>query len=176
MEHGTTCCRASSLIDFLSNFLYIYIFFCRTVFSPKTFLLLPFMFTGRVHWEFTAAIPAANVGTSLSMVLSVLLLCPLTELSTWRQAVIKILIASAILRGTVITSTKERCTWDSGSATAPHMEMLMATQDTTQCPVCLLKRFLKLKLKREFKSKSPKWEATKKKNVWREWVISTPTW
>ena len=33
MEHGTTCCRASSLIDFLSNFLY---FFCfRTVFSPK---------------------------------------------------------------------------------------------------------------------------------------------
>ena len=100
-----------------------------------------------------AAITAANVGTSLSMALNVLLLCRLTELSSWRQAVIKISIVSAILRGTVITSTKERCAWDSGSATAPHLEMLMATQDTTQCPVCLLKRFLKLKLKRDFRLK-----------------------
>ena len=87
------------------------------------------------------------------MVLSVLLLCPLTELCSWRQAVIKIYIVSAILRGTVIISTKERCVWDSGSATAPHMEMLMATQDSTQFPVCLLKRFLKLKLKRDFRLK-----------------------
>ena len=93
---------------------------------------------------------AANVGTSLSMALNVLLLCPLTELSTWRRAVIKISIASAILRGTVITSTKERCAWDSGSATAPRMDMLMGTQDTSQCPVYLLKKFLKLKLKRDF--------------------------
>ena len=143
------CCLASSLSDFLSNFC----IFCRTVFSPKTFLILPFMFTGRVHWEFTTAIAAANVGTLLSMVLSVLLLCPLTELCSWRQAVIKIYIVSAILRGTVIISTKERCVWDSGSATAPHMEMLMATQDSTQFPVCLLKRFLKLKLKRDFRLK-----------------------
>ena len=96
---------------------------------------------------------AANVGTLPSMALSVLLLCRLTELSTWRQAVIKISIASAILRGTVITSTKERCGWDSGSGTAPHMEMLMATQDTSQCPVFLLKRFLKLKFKSDFRLK-----------------------
>ena len=96
---------------------------------------------------------AANVGTLPSMALSVLLLCRLTELSTWRQAVIKISIASAILRGTVITSTKERCAWDSGSAIAPDMETLMGTLDGSQCPVCLLKKFLKLKLKRDFRLK-----------------------
>ena len=96
---------------------------------------------------------AANVGTSLSMALNVLLLCPLTALSTCRQAVIKISFASAILRGTVITSTEERCAWDSGSATAPHMETLMVTQDGIQCPVYLLKKSLKLKLKSDFRLK-----------------------
>ena len=96
---------------------------------------------------------AANVGTSLSMALSVLLLCPLTELSSCRQAVIKISFASAILRGTVIISTKERCASDSASATALHMETLMATQDGIQCPVYLLKKFLKLKLKSDFRLK-----------------------
>ena len=126
--------------------------FCRIVFSPKTSLILPFMFSGRVHWEFNTAIAAANVGTSLSMALSVLLLCPLTELSTCRQAVIKISIASAVLRGTVITSTRERCAWDSGSAIAlPLGTTLMATLDGIQCLVYLLKKFLKLKLKMDLK-------------------------
>ena len=96
---------------------------------------------------------AANVGTLPSMALSVLLLCRLTELSTWRQAVIKISIASAIMRDTVITSIKERYVWDSGSAIAPDMETLIATQDGSQCPVYLLKKFLKLKLKRDFRLK-----------------------
>ena len=131
----------------------LFVFFCRTVFSPKTFLILPFMFTGRVHWEFTAAIAAANVGTSLSMALSVLLLCPLTEWSTCRQAVIKISIEYAILRGTVITFIKERCAWDSGSAIAPDMETLMGTLDGSQCPGYLLRKFLKLKLKRDVRWK-----------------------
>ena len=81
------------------------------------------------------------------MARSVLLLCPLTELTSCRQAVIKVIIASAILRGTVITSTKGRCAWDSGSAIASPLETLMATQDGIQCPVYLMKKFLKLKLK-----------------------------
>ena len=134
--------------------------FCRTVFSPKTFLILPFMFTGRVHWEFSTAIAAANVGTSHSMALSVLLLCPLTELSSCRQSVRNI-IASTILRGTVITSTKERCAWDSASAIAPDMETLMGTLDGSQCLGYLLKKFLKLKLKSDFRLKRPM----------RSWVI-----
>ena len=81
------------------------------------------------------------------MALSVLVPCLLTELSTWLTAVAKISIASAILRDTVTTSTKERCAWDSGSAIAPHMETLMGTQDGIQYPGSLLKKFLKRKLK-----------------------------
>ena len=128
--------------------------FDRTVSLQKTFLILLFMFTGRVHREFTAAVTAANVGTSLSMALSVLVPCPLTELSTWLTAVAKISIASAILRDTVTTSSEERCAWDSGSAIAPHMETLrMGTQDTSQCPGSLSKKFLKLKFKGNFRSK-----------------------
>ena len=118
-----------------------------------TFLILLFMFTGLVHWEFTATVTAANVGTSLLMALSVLIPCPLTKLSTWLTAVAKISIASAILRDTVTTSSEERCAWDSGSAIAPHMETLMGTQDTTQCPGSLSKKFLKLKFKGNFRSK-----------------------
>ena len=80
--------------------------------------------------------------------------CPLTELSTWLTAVAKISIASAILRDTVTTSSEERCAWDSGSAIAPHMETLrMGTQDTSQCPGSLSKKFLKLKFKGNFRSK-----------------------
>ena len=87
------------------------------------------------------------------MALNVLDLCPLTEWSICRQAVIKISIASAILRGTVITSPKERGLWDSGSVIAPDMDTLMPTQDGIQCPVYLLKKFLNLKIKRDFRLK-----------------------
>ena len=65
---------------------------------------------------------AANVGTSLSMALSVLDLCPLTEWLTCKQALVKISIVSAILRDIVTTLTKDKCVWDSGSAIAPHLE------------------------------------------------------
>ena len=91
---------------------------------------------------------AANVGTSLSMAQSVLVLCPLTELSTCRQVEIKIFIASAILRDIVTTYPMERCAWDSGSEIATDMGTLMATQDGIQYPGSLLKKFLKRKLKR----------------------------
>ena len=87
------------------------------------------------------------------MGLSVLDHCPLTELSSCRQAAIKISIASVILRGTVITFIKEKCAWDSGSAIVPHLETLTGTQDTTQCPGSLSKKFLKLKFKGNFRSK-----------------------
>ena len=130
---------------------FFFCIFCRTVVSPKSSLILLFMFTGRVHWEFTNAIAAANVGTSLSMALNVLDLCPLTEWSICGQAEIKISFASAILRGTVITFPKERCAWDSGSAIAPDMDTLMATQDGIQYPVYLLKKSLNLKIKMDFR-------------------------
>ena len=68
-------------------------------------------------------------------------------------AVAKISIASAILKDTVTTSTEERCAWDSGSVIAPHMETLMGTQEPTECPGSLSKKFLKLKFKGNFRSK-----------------------
>ena len=90
---------------------------------------------------------AANVGTSLSMALSVLDLCPLTEWLTCKQALVKTSIVSAILRDIVTTLTKDKCALDSGSEIAPHMGTLMGTQDGIQCPGSLLKKFLKRKLK-----------------------------
>ena len=87
------------------------------------------------------------------MALNVLDLCPLTDWSISRKAGIKISFSSAILRGTVITSPKERCLWDSGSAIAPDMDTLMATQDGIQYPVYLLKKSLNLKIKRDFRLK-----------------------
>ena len=107
-----------------------------------------------LHVYWTGALRIHGCSTSLSMALSVLVPCPLTELSTWLTAVAKISIASAILRDTVTTSSEERCAWDSGSAIAPHMETLrMGTQDTSQCPGSLSKKFLKLKFKGNFRSK-----------------------
>ena len=93
---------------------------------------------------------AANVGTSLSMALSVLDLCPLTEWLTCKQAKVKISIVSAILRDTVTTFTKDKCVWDSGSEIVMDMGTLMGTQDGIQYPGSLLKRFPKRKLKRGF--------------------------
>ena len=150
ISHGTLiCCRASSLIDFQSIFLY----FLHDCVFTKNFsdTSLHVYWTGALRisgcnaccklWYFT--FNGAECSAPLSM----------TELSTCRQAVIKISIASAILRGTVITSTKGRCAWDSGSEIAPGMETLMGTQDGGPCPVCLLRKFPKLKLKRSFRLK-----------------------
>ena len=92
---------------------------------------------------------AANVGTSLSMALSVPDLCPLTEWLTCKQALVKISIASAILRDIVTTLTKDKCAWDFGSAIAPHLETLMGTQDGIQYPGSMLKKLLRRKLKRD---------------------------
>ena len=91
---------------------------------------------------------AASVGISLSMALSVLDLCPLTEWLTCKlQALVKISIVSAILRDIVTTLTKDKCAWDFGSAIAPHLETLMGTQDGIQYPGSLLKKLLRHKLK-----------------------------
>ena len=124
--------------------------FDRNVSSRKKFLILPYMFTGRVRWGFTAVMAAANVGTSLSMALSVLDLCPLTEWLTCKQALVKISIVSAILRGTATTLTKDKCALDSGSEIATDMGTLVGTQDGIQYHGSLLKKFLKRKLKRGF--------------------------
>ena len=102
--------------------------------SAKTSLTQPFMCTGLVHLESILMLPV-NAGTLLSTVQNVPLPCPLMVLFTW-SANLKTLIASATLKATVITFTKERCEWDSGLVNAKGtMETMTPTLDGILCPV-----------------------------------------
>ena len=75
-----------------------------------------------------------NAGTLLSTVQNVQLPYQLMVLCTW-SANLKTLIASATLKATVITSTKERCAWDSGLVNAMGiMETMTPTLDGILCP------------------------------------------
>ena len=103
------------------------------MFSAKTSLTLLFMYTGRVHLE-SILMVAVNAGTLLSTVQNVPLPYPLMVLCTW-SANLKTLIASATLKATVITFTKERCAWDSGlvNAMGTVMETMTPTLDGNLC-------------------------------------------
>ena len=92
------------------------------------------MYTGRVLSEPMQAV-AVNAGTLLSTVQNVPLPYPLMVLCTW-SANLKTLIASATLKATVITFTKERCAWDSGlvNAMGTVMETMTPTLDIILCP------------------------------------------
>ena len=77
---------------------------------------------------------AVDAGTLLSTVQNVPLPYPLMVLCTW-SANLKTLIASATLKATVITFTKERCAWDSGLVNAKgSMETMTPTLDIFLCP------------------------------------------
>ena len=92
--------------------------------------------------------PAVVVGISHSMAPSAAFLAPLTVRSTCQPARTTIFIVTAILKVTVITSTRERCEWDSGLESVPLAKrMLMRTQAGGQCPGSSLKRFQKLSSK-----------------------------
>ena len=95
------------------------------------------MYTGRVLSEPMQAV-AVNAGTLLSTVQNVPLPYPLMVLCTW-SANLKTLIASATLKATVITFTKERCAWDSGlvNAMGTVMETMTPSQDIILCPASL---------------------------------------
>ena len=91
------------------------------------------MYTGRVHLE-SILVVAVNAGTLLSTVQNVPLPYPLMVLCTWSTN-LKTLIESATLKATVITSTKERCEWDSGLVNAKGtMETMTPTLDGDLCP------------------------------------------
>ena len=91
------------------------------------------MYTGLVLLE-SMQIMAVNAGTLLSTVQNVPLPYPLKVLFTW-SANLKTLIASATLKATVITFTKERCAWDSGlvNAMGGRVETMTPTQDIILC-------------------------------------------
>ena len=91
------------------------------------------MCTGLVLFK-SMQILAVDAGTLLSTVQNVPLPYPLMVLCTW-SANLKTLIASATLKATVITFTKERCAWDSGLENAMGiMETMTPTLDGNLCP------------------------------------------
>ena len=104
--------------------------------SAKTSLTQPFMCTGLVHLE-SIIMVAVNAGTLLSTVQNVPLPYPLKVLFTSAPKLLT-LIASATLKATVITSTKERCAWDSGLVNAKGtMETMTPSLDGSLCPASL---------------------------------------
>ena len=115
--------------------------------SSKTSLTHLSMFTGLAILESSAVTNAANAGISLSTVLSVQVPFQLTVSCLWRKEVVKIPIASAILRGIATPSTKARCAWVSGLVIVLATEVLTPTQAGIQCPGSLLKKFQNLRLR-----------------------------
>ena len=98
------------------------------------------------------AMPVAGDGISLLMAQS----ARHPQLLMLQSICIKDLAAEQIIctahvtsKESVIKSTKARCAWDSGLATAQGMEMLMRTQAGTldQCPGFMWKKCLPRKLK-----------------------------
>ena len=99
---------------------------------------------------------AANAGISLSMVLNVQALFQLTVLCTCIKEVVRIPIASAILRGTVTTFTKARYAWDFGSVIVPDsVEVMTPTQARIPCPESSLKKFQNLRPRSRDKTSIP---------------------
>ena len=125
--------------------------------SSKTSLTHLFMFTGLAILESTAVTIAANAGISLSTVLNVQVLLPIDGIvHICGKEVVKIPIASAILRGTATTSTKARCAWVSGSVIVlDTVEVMTPTQAGIQCPGSLLKKFQNLRLRSRDKTSIP---------------------
>ena len=106
------------------------------------------MFIGLAFLESPTVTAAVNDGISLSTILNVQDPFPLMVLCTWIKVVVRISIASAILRGTATKSTKERCAWDSGSLIVlDTVEVMTPTQAGIQCPVSMSKKFLNLRLR-----------------------------
>ena len=113
--------------------------------SRRTFLTPLFVWPGLVPLESTGVQAVANAGTSLSTAQSVQLLYPLTVWCTCGKVILKIFTAFAILRGTVTTSTKERCAWDSGLVIVRVKDLVTPTQAGSLCPESSLKKFLRLR-------------------------------
>ena len=103
------------------------------------------MFTLLVTSGFMGVTPAVVVGILPSMAPSATLLAPLTVRSTCKPAGTTVFTVTAILKVTVITSTRERCEWDSGLEVATlATRMLTRTRVGRQCPGFSLKRCQKV--------------------------------
>ena len=117
----------------------------RTVCSPRTSPIQLFMWPGQVPLETTSVQPVANAGISLSTAQNVQRPYPLTVLCSCGKVILKIFIASAILRGTVTIFTRERCAWDSGLVIVEMDHMVTLSRAGSLCPGSSLKKFPRLR-------------------------------
>ena len=125
------------------------------MFLPKTSPIQHSMFIGLVPSESTSAQFVADAGISHSTVLNVQLPYQSTVLCTCGKAMVKICTASEISRGTVTISTKATCAWDSGLVTVLMVPRLTPAQASSQCPGSLLKKFLNLRIRFQYKNSIP---------------------
>ena len=110
---------------------------------------------------------AVVVGILPSMAPSAALLAPLTVRSTCEPARTTIFTVIAILKVTVITSTRERCEWDSGLEVATKAtRMLTHIQAGPQRLESSLKRFQKLSSKQVTRDESL--DVLKNRTLYRE--------
>ena len=123
--------------------------------SPRTFLTPLFVWPGLVPLESTSVQAVANAGTSLSTAQNVQLPYPLTVWCTCGKATLKIFTAFAILRGTVTTSTKERCAWDFGLVIVRVTHLVTPTRAGSLFLGSSLKKFLRLRPKYRVKTSIP---------------------
>ena len=125
------------------------------------------MFTLLVTSGLLSVTTAVVVSILPSMAPSAALLAPLTVRSTCEPAGTTIFTVTAILKVTVITSTKERCEWDSGLEVATlATRMLTWIQAGGQCPGSSLKKFPKLSSKQVTRDESL--DFLKNKTLYRE--------
>ena len=108
------------------------------------------MFTSLVISGSTTVTTAAVIGISNSMAPSAALLVKLTVHFIWHQGLAKTFIVIATLKVTAITSTREKCEWDSGlEAATMATNLLMRIQAGLQCPGSSLKKCQVLNSKHE---------------------------
>ena len=123
--------------------------------SPRTFLTPLFVWPRLVLLESTGVQAVANAGISLSTAQNVQLPYPLTVWCTCGKATLKIFTAFAILRGTVTTSTKERCAWDFGLVIVRVTHLVTPTRAGSLFLGSSLKKFLRLRPKYRVKTSIP---------------------
>lgn len=129
-------------IKMVLNIVYIF----RIVFSSRSTITLPYVFSMVGIFEFIIATIAVNDGILPLMERNVIIQWLSTEFSTCgKEKELKIFTAIATLKAFVIKFEKAVFEWGSRLETVQVMAMQMLTVDGIQCLVLLLKKYHHLK-------------------------------
>ena len=135
LKKGNRDVKKKTMKSFLSFGMY------RNVSSARRSKVPPCGCFSQVLFASLTATVAANAGFLLSMVLSAVDRCPLTELFTCKGRGDYNLFVCAILKATAKTSPGEWCEWDSTWATVQGTVMQTLIPVGTQCPGLWWKKY-----------------------------------